>query len=51
MATILPFCGVYREVASGAMVARRIVSPSLTRTLIVGRNRAPSEDAGDHRRS
>lgn len=35
-ATILPFCGVYREVASGAMAARRIVSPSLTRTLIVG---------------
>jgi LysR family transcriptional regulator, nitrogen assimilation regulatory protein len=35
-ATILPFCGVYREVAAGAIVARRIVSPSLTRTLIVG---------------
>jgi len=34
-ATILPFCGVYREVASGLIVARRIVSPSLTRTLIV----------------
>ena len=35
-ATILPFCGVYREVAAGTIVARRIVSPSLTRTLIVG---------------
>jgi LysR family nitrogen assimilation transcriptional regulator len=35
-ATILPFCGVYREVAAGAIVARRIVSPSLTRTLVVG---------------
>lgn len=35
-ATILPFCGVHREAASGAIVARRIVSPSLTRTLIVG---------------
>ena len=35
-ATILPFCGVYREVAGGSIVARRIVSPSLTRTLIVG---------------
>jgi LysR family nitrogen assimilation transcriptional regulator len=35
-ATILPFCGVYREVASGTIVARRIVSPSLTRTLVVG---------------
>jgi len=34
-ATILPFCGVYREVAAGAIVARRIVSPSLTRTLVV----------------
>jgi LysR family nitrogen assimilation transcriptional regulator len=35
-ATILPFCGVHREVAEGAIVARRIVSPSLTRTLVVG---------------
>jgi LysR family transcriptional regulator, nitrogen assimilation regulatory protein len=34
--TILPFCGVYREVANGTLAARRIVSPSLTRTLIVG---------------
>lgn len=34
-ATILPFCGVYREVGEGSIVARRIVSPSLTRTLIV----------------
>ncbi len=36
VATILPFCGVYREVAEGTMIARRIVSPSLTRTLIIG---------------
>jgi LysR family nitrogen assimilation transcriptional regulator len=36
VATILPFCGVYREVATGTIIARRIVSPSLTRTLIVG---------------
>jgi LysR family transcriptional regulator, nitrogen assimilation regulatory protein len=36
VATILPYCGVYREVATGSIVARRIVSPSLTRTLIVG---------------
>jgi LysR family transcriptional regulator, nitrogen assimilation regulatory protein len=35
-ATILPFCGVYREVASGMIVARRIADPSITRTLIVG---------------
>jgi LysR family nitrogen assimilation transcriptional regulator len=35
-ATILPYCGVYKEVASAAIAARRIVSPSLTRTLIVG---------------
>ncbi len=35
-ATILPFCGVYREVAAGTIVARRIVSPSLSRTLVVG---------------
>jgi LysR family nitrogen assimilation transcriptional regulator len=36
LATILPFCGVYREAASGALAVRRIVSPSLTRTLIAG---------------
>jgi LysR family nitrogen assimilation transcriptional regulator len=36
VATILPYCGVYREVACGMIAARRIVSPSLTRTLIVG---------------
>jgi LysR family nitrogen assimilation transcriptional regulator len=36
VATILPYCGVHREVANGTIVARRIVSPSLTRTLIVG---------------
>ena len=35
-ATILPFCGVHREAAAGAIAARRIVSPSLTRTLVVG---------------
>jgi DNA-binding transcriptional LysR family regulator len=35
-ATILPFCGVHREVANGTIIARRIVSPSLTRILIVG---------------
>jgi LysR family transcriptional regulator, nitrogen assimilation regulatory protein len=35
-ATILPFCGVYREVANGTIIARRIVAPSLTRKLIVG---------------
>jgi LysR family nitrogen assimilation transcriptional regulator len=34
-ATILPFCGVYRDVEQGHFVARRIVSPSITRTLIV----------------
>ncbi len=34
-ATILPFCGVYREVEQGHLVARRIVAPSITRTLIV----------------
>ena len=34
-ATILPFCGVYREVADGGIAARRIVSPTLTRELIV----------------
>ncbi|CAN5200757.1 LysR substrate-binding domain-containing protein [soil metagenome] len=34
-ATILPFCGVYREVAQGHLVARRIVGPSITRTLVV----------------
>jgi LysR family nitrogen assimilation transcriptional regulator len=36
VATILPFCGVHREVADGKMVARRIVQPSVTRTLIIG---------------
>ena len=36
VATILPFCGVHREVAAGTIAARRIVRPSLTRTLIVG---------------
>jgi LysR family transcriptional regulator, nitrogen assimilation regulatory protein len=35
-ATILPFCGVSREVVAGLIVARRIISPSLSRTLIVG---------------
>jgi LysR family transcriptional regulator, nitrogen assimilation regulatory protein len=48
-ATILPFCGVHREVAAGAIVARRIVSPSLTRTLVVGetvrRPRTPATTA------
>lgn len=34
-ATILPFCGIYREVEQGRLIARRIVSPSITRTLIV----------------
>jgi LysR family nitrogen assimilation transcriptional regulator len=34
-ATILPYCGVYRDVEQGYLVARRIVSPSITRTLIV----------------
>src|SRR6185437_2588269 len=48
-ANILPFCGVYREVASGAITARRIVAPSLTRTLIVGetvrRTKTPATSA------
>jgi LysR family nitrogen assimilation transcriptional regulator len=34
-ATILPFCGVHREVEEGSLVARRIVQPSITRSLIV----------------
>jgi LysR family nitrogen assimilation transcriptional regulator len=34
--TILPFCGIHREVKNGTLAARRIVSPTLTRTLIVG---------------
>ena len=36
VATILPFCGVYREVGDGKLIARRIVRPSVTRTLIIG---------------
>jgi hypothetical protein len=32
----LPFCGVYREVGDGKLIAQRIVRPSLTRTLIIG---------------
>ena len=34
-ATILPYCGVHNEAAAGDLVARRIVDPSITRTLIV----------------
>lgn len=34
-ATILPYCGVYREVEHGQLVARRIVDASITRTLVV----------------
>lgn len=34
-ATILPFCGVYREVEAGQLKARRIVNASITRTLVV----------------
>jgi LysR family transcriptional regulator, nitrogen assimilation regulatory protein len=34
-ATILPFCGVYREVELGYLSARRIVASSITRTLVV----------------
>jgi LysR family transcriptional regulator, nitrogen assimilation regulatory protein len=34
-ATILPFCGVWREVRNGLLVARKIVAPSITRSLIV----------------
>jgi LysR family transcriptional regulator, nitrogen assimilation regulatory protein len=34
--TILPFCGVYREVGDGKLIARRIVQPSVTRTLVIG---------------
>jgi LysR family transcriptional regulator, nitrogen assimilation regulatory protein len=34
-ATILPFCGVYHDVAKGHISARRIVSPTITRTLVI----------------
>jgi LysR family nitrogen assimilation transcriptional regulator len=34
-ATILPFCGVYKEVELGHLSARRIVATSITRTLVV----------------
>lgn len=33
-ATILPYCGVYREVELGHLSARRIVTASITRTLV-----------------
>ena len=34
-ATILPFCGVYHDVAKGHITARRIVNPTITRTLVI----------------
>lgn len=34
-ATILPYCGVHREVGARHLSARRIVDPSITRTLVV----------------
>jgi LysR family transcriptional regulator, nitrogen assimilation regulatory protein len=34
-ATILPYCGIYREVEQGQLAARRIVDASITRTLVV----------------
>ncbi len=34
-ATILPYCGVHRDVTQGHLVARRIVGPTITRTLVV----------------
>ena len=47
-ATILPFCGVYREVEQGHLVARRIVAlvdhPDADRR----RNRSTAENAGHH---
>jgi LysR family nitrogen assimilation transcriptional regulator len=47
--TILPFCGVYKEVELGQLTARRIVASSITRTLMVAetvrRPKAPATTA------